>query len=166
MFNMTTFKGGEVTLLGNKLKVGDKAPNFSVLDNGLEEKTLADYKGKVKLIAAVPSVDTSVCSQESRRFNVDGGSLENTIVLTISNDLPFAQKRWCAAEGLPNAVTLSDHKELSFGLAYGVVIEELRLLSRAVFVINANDEIVYVEYLDEVTNHPNYEAAIEAAKNA
>lgn len=86
--------------------------------------------------------------------------------MTISNDLPFAQKRWCAAEGLPNAVTLSDHKELSFGLAYGVVIEELRLLSRAVFVINANDEIVYVEYLDEVTNHPNYEAAIEAAKNA
>lgn len=163
---MTTFKGGQVTLLGNKVSVGDKAPNFTVIDNDTATKTLADYQGKVKLIAAVPSIDTSVCSQESRRFNVEGGSLENTVVLTISNDLPFAQKRWCAAEGLPNAITLSDHKNVSFGMAYGVVIEELRLLSRAVFVINANDEIVYVEYLDEVTDHPNYEAALEAAKNA
>lgn len=162
---MTTFKGGEVTLLGNKLKVGDKAPDFSVLDNGLEEKTLADYKGKVKLIAAVPSVDTSVCSQESRRFNVDGGSLENTVVLTISNDLPFAQKRWCAAEGLENVITLSDHRDLSFGENFGVIMKELRLLARSVFVLDKDNKVVYAEVVSEGTDHPDYDKALEAYRN-
>jgi thioredoxin-dependent peroxiredoxin len=161
-----TFKEKPVTLLGNQVKAGDQAPDFKVLANDLSEVTLADSKGSVRLIAAVPSVDTGVCDAEVRRFNEEASKLGNVKVLTISVDLPFAQKRWCAAAGIENVQTLSDHRDLSFGKAYGVAIEELRLLARSVFVIDSSDKITYVEYVDEVTSHPNYEAAIEAAKAA
>ncbi|ACJ32862.1 thiol peroxidase [Anoxybacillus flavithermus] len=161
-----TFKGNPVTLIGNEVKVGDAAPNFTVLANDLSPVTLDDTKGFVRLISVVPSVDTGVCDAQTRRFNEEAGSIEGVKVLTISVDLPFAQKRWCAANGLENVVTLSDHRDVSFGQAYGVLIQELRLLARAVFVVDRNDRVTYVEYVSEATNHPNYEAAIEAAKQA
>ncbi len=161
-----TFKGGPVTLLGSEVKVGDKAPNFTVLANDLSPVTLDDSKGHVRLISVVPSIDTGVCDAQTRRFNEEAASLGNVKVLTVSVDLPFAQKRWCAAAGIENVQTLSDHRDLSFGEAYGVAIKELRLLARAVFVVDSNDTVTYVEYVSEATNHPNYEAAIEAAKAA
>lgn len=161
-----TFKGNPVTLLGQEVKVGQKAPNFTVLTNDLNSVTLDDYKGKIRLISVVPSIDTGVCDAQTRRFNEAATGLNNAIVLTISVDLPFAQTRWCAATNIENVLTLSDHRELSFGTAYGVAIKELRLLARAIFVVDTNDEVVYVEYVSEATNHPNYEKAIEAVKNA
>ncbi|GFZ86437.1 putative thiol peroxidase [Compostibacillus humi] len=161
-----TFKGNPVTLIGEEVKVGDTAPNFTVLSNDLKEVTLDDYEGKVKLIAAVPSIDTGVCAEETRRFNEEAEKLENVQVLTISMDLPFAQARWCAAEGIKNLDTLSDHREGSFGKNYGVLMEELRLLARAIFVVDSSNKVTYVEYVPEVSTHPNYEAALEAARNA
>lgn len=161
-----TFKNNPVTLIGNEVKVGDKAPDFSVLRNDLSVAALADYAGKVKIISVVPSIDTGVCDAQTRRFNEEASQLGDVKILTVSVDLPFAQKRWCAAAGIDNVEVLSDHRDLSFGEAYGVAIAELRLLARAVFVINSEDEVVYVEYVSEATNHPNYEAAIAAAKAA
>ena len=161
-----TFKGNSITLLGNEVKVGDKAPDFKVLANDLSEVTLQDTKGQVRLLTSVPSLDTGVCDAETRRFNEEASSLGNVKVLTVSVDLPFAQKRWCAAAGIENVQTLSDHRDLSFGEAYGVTIQELRLLTRAVFVVDSTDTVVYVEYVSEATNHPDYEAALEAARNA
>lgn len=166
MMASVTFKGNPVTLLGSEVKVGDQAPQFSVLANDLSEVTLANTKGKIRLISVVPSVDTGVCDAQTRKFNEEASGLDNVEVLTVSVDLPFAQKRWCAASGLENVQTLSDHRDLSFGEAYGVVMQELRLLARSVFVVDSNDQIVYVEYVGEGTDHPNYEAAIEAAKSA
>lgn len=161
-----TFKGTNMTLVGNEVKVGDKAPNFTVLANDLSEVTLDDTKGSVRIISVVPSIDTGVCDAQTRRFNEEASKLDNIKVLTISVDLPFAQGRWCAASGLDNVVTLSDHRDLSFGEAYGVVMKELRLLARSVFVVDSNDTVTYVEYVSEGTNHPDYEKAIEAAKQA
>ncbi|MGM9924625.1 MAG: thiol peroxidase [Bacillus sp. (in: firmicutes)] len=161
-----TFKNNPVTLLGNEVKVGDTAPSFSVLRNDLSSATLSDYEGYVKIISVIPSIDTGVCSAQTRKFNEEASKLDNVKVLTISADLPFAQSRWCAAEGIENVETLSDHKDLSFGNNYGVVMEELRLLARSVFVVDSNDKVVYVEYVSEGTNHPDYEAAIKAAKEA
>jgi thiol peroxidase len=163
---IVTFKGNPVTLLGNEVKVGDQAPDFTVLANDLSEVTLSDYKGSVRIISSVPSLDTGVCDAQTRRFNEEAANLAGVKVLTISVDLPFAQKRWCAASGLENVITLSDHRDLSFGNAYGVVMKELRLLARAVFVVDSSDKITYVEYVSEGTNHPDYEAAIKAAKEA
>ncbi|MDP4156294.1 MAG: thiol peroxidase [Bacillota bacterium] len=161
-----TFIGNKVTLLGNEIKVGDKAPNFTVLANDLSEVTLNDTKGQVRLISVVPSLDTGVCDAQTRRFNQEASNLGDVKILTISVDLPFAQKRWCGAAGVENVQTLSDHRDLSFGEAYGVVMQEFRLLARAIFVVDANDTVTYVEYVSEGTNHPNYEAALEAVKNA
>ncbi|KGX89125.1 thiol peroxidase [Pontibacillus litoralis] len=161
-----TFKGNQVTLLGNEVKVGDKAPQFTVLANDLSEVSLRDYKGNVKLISVVPSIDTGVCDAQTRKFNEEADKLENVNVLTVSMDLPFAQARWCGANGVDKVDTLSDHRDASFGEAFGVLIQELRLLARAVFVVDSNDEIVYVEYVPEATNHPNYDAALQAAKQA
>ncbi|WLR50219.1 thiol peroxidase [Bacillus tianshenii] len=161
-----TFKGNPVTLLGNEVNVGDKAPNFTVLANDLSEVTLDDTKGQVRLISVVPSLDTGVCDAQTRRFNEEADKLGNVKVLTVSVDLPFAQKRWCGANGIENVQTLSDHRDLSFGEAYGVAIQELRLLTRAVFVVNSNDEVTYVEYVKEATDHPDYDSALEAAKKA
>lgn len=161
-----TFKEQPMTVLGNEVQVGDKAPDFKVLANDLSEVTLANSKERVRLISVIPSIDTGVCDAQTRKFNEDVGSIEGVEVLTISVDLPFAQRRWCASSGLDHVQTLSDHKELSFGKAYGLVLEELRLLARAVFVIDASDTVVYAEYVSEATNHPDYEKAIEAAKAA
>lgn len=162
-----TFKGNPVTVQGDKVKVGDKAPNFTVLSNDLEPVTLADSAGKVRLISVVPSLDTGVCAAQTRKFNEEAAALgDNVEILTISVDLPFAQARWCGAEGIDAVQTLSDHKDLSFGNAYGIVIEELRLLARSVFVVDQDDQVTYVEYVPEVTDHPNYEKAIEAVKAA
>ncbi|WP_409270917.1 thiol peroxidase [Neobacillus sp. SCS-31] len=161
-----TFKGNQVTLLGSEVKVGDKAPSFTVLANDLSEVTLEDSKGQVRLISVVPSLDTGVCDAQTRRFNEEASGLGNVKVLTISVDLPFAQKRWCGANGIENVQTLSDHRDLSFGEAFGVAIKELRLLARAVFVVDSNGTVTYAEYVSEATNHPDYEAALEAAKKA
>lgn len=161
-----TFINKPVTLVGTEVKVGDKAPEFTVIGNDLKPVSLSDLNGTVRIISVVPSLDTGVCDQQTRKFNEEASKLENVNVLTISVDLPFAQKRWCAASGLENVKTYSDHRDLSFGEAYGVVMKELRLLARSVFVVNSNDEVVYVEYVSEGTNHPNYEAALEAAKAA
>lgn len=161
-----TFQQEPVTLLGTEIKVGDQAPDFTVLSNDLKEVTSADYKGKVRLIASVPSIDTGVCSQETKRFNEEADKIDNVHILTISMDLPFAQQRWCAANGVKNLDTLSDHRDASFGENYGVLIKELRLLARAIFVVDSNDKVTYVEYVDEVTDHPDYEAALSAAKQA
>ncbi|MBM7584959.1 thiol peroxidase [Bacillus pakistanensis] len=161
-----TFKGNAVTLLGSEVKVGDTAPNFTVLANDLSEVTLDDSKGSVRLISVVPSIDTGVCDAQTRKFNEAAAGLDNVKVLTVSVDLPFAQKRWCGANGIENVQTLSDHRDLSFGEAYGVHIQELRLLARAVFVVDSNDKVTYVEYVSEATDHPNYDGAIDAAKNA
>jgi thiol peroxidase len=161
-----TFIGNKVTLLGNEVKVGDKAPNFTVLANDLSEVTLENTKGQVRLISVVPSLDTGVCDAQTRRFNQEASNLGNVKILTISVDLPFAQKRWCGAAGVENVQTLSDHRDLSFGEAYGVVMQEFRLLARAIFVVDSNDTVTYVEYVSEGTNHPDYEAALAAAKAA
>ncbi|PAV30148.1 lipid hydroperoxide peroxidase [Virgibacillus profundi] len=155
-----TFQQEPVTLLGTELKVGDQAPDFTVLSNDLQEVSLADYKGKVKLISVVPSIDTGVCSEQTKRFNEEADKLGNVHVLTISMDLPFAQTRWCAANGIKKLDTLSDHRDADFGEKYGVLIKELRLLSRSIFVVDSNDKITYVEYVSEVTNHPDYDKVL------
>ncbi|WP_368974273.1 thiol peroxidase [Caldifermentibacillus hisashii] len=161
-----TFKGSPVTLVGNEVKVGDTAPNFTVLANDLSEVTLNDSEGHVRLISVVPSIDTGVCDAQTRRFNEEAASLPGVKILTISCDLPFAQARWCAAVGIENVQVLSDHRDLSFGEAFGVVMKELRLLARSIFVVDSTGKITYKEIVNEVTNHPNYTAAIEAAKQA
>lgn len=161
-----TFNKGPVTLVGPEIKVGDQAPDFTVLSNGLEEVSLHDYDGKVKLVSVVPSIDTGVCSDQTKRFNEEADKIDNVNILTISMDLPFAQTRWCAANGVKNLATLSDHRDADFGEKYGALIKELRLLTRAIFVIDSNDKIVYVEYVREVTDHPDYGQALEAAKSA
>jgi thiol peroxidase len=162
---VATLKGNPITLVGNEVKVGDQAPDFTVNKDLVTEVSLKDYAGKVKLISVVPSLDTGVCDAQTRRFNEAAAGLgDNVVVLTVSVDLPFAQSRWCGAAGIDKVVTLSDYKNVSFGEAYGVLIKEFRLLMRSIFVIDANDKVQYVEYLSEMTEHPNYEAAIEAAK--
>ncbi|WP_062104260.1 thiol peroxidase [Bacillus niameyensis] len=161
-----TFKGNPMELVGSEVKVGDKAPDFTVLANDLSEVKLSDFAGQVKLISVVPSVDTGVCSVQTKRFNEAVAELNNVQVLTISADLPFAQARWATENNLGNAKIYSDHRDLSFGEAYGVVMKDLRLLARSVFVIDSNDQVVYAEYVSEGTNHPEYDAALEAAKQA
>lgn len=161
-----TFNQEPVTLLGTALKAGDKAPDFTVLTTNMKPVTLNDSKGKVRLISVVPSIDTGVCSQQTRTFSEQATSLgEDVEVLTISVDLPFAQARWGETECIKNVQTLSDHRDLSFGEAYGVVMKELRLLARSIFVIDKEDTIAYVEYVSEVTNHPDYDKALEAVRN-
>jgi thiol peroxidase len=161
-----TFKGNKMTLVGSEVKVGDKAPNFSVLANDLSAVTLEDSKGFKRLISVVPSIDTGVCDAQTRRFNEEASKLDNVKVITVSMDLPFAQKRWCAASGLENVQVVSDHRDASFGEAYGVLMQELRLLARSTFVVDSNDTVTYVEYVGEGTDHPDYDAAIEALKAA
>ena len=161
-----TFKGNPITLIGPELKVGDQAPDFKLNKNLLETVSLKDYAGKVKLISVVPSIDTGVCDAQTRRFNEEAAGLgEGVVVLTVSADLPFAQARWCGAAGVDRVVMLSDYKDNSFGKAYGVFIEQFALDMRAIFVLDANDKIAYVQVLGEMTEHPNYEAAIAAVKS-
>ncbi len=161
-----TFKGNPFTLLGPELKVGDKAPNFSVVDNSLAGVTLASSVGKIRVISAVPSLDTPVCDTETRRFNQEAAGLPgDVLVLTVSLDLPFAQKRWCGAAGIDKVITLSDYRERSFGQNYGVLIKELLLLTRAIFVVDAHDVIRYIQIVPEVTSEPDYAAVISAVKS-
>ena len=158
-----TFQGNPLTLVGNEVKVGDRAPDFEVLDNGLALVTLATHKGKVLVISSVPSLDTPVCDMETRRFNAEAGKLgSDVVILTVSMDLPFAQKRWCGAAGVDQVVTVSDHRNASFGEAYGTLIKELRLLTRAVFVVDKTGVVRYVETVKEITQEPDYEAALKA----
>ena len=160
-----TFAGGPLTLVGPEVKVGQQAPDFTLLDNELNVKTLADFDGKVKVISVVPSLDTGVCDAQTRWFNQDVTKLsDDVVVLTVSMDLPFAQARWCGAAGVNNVITLSDHKDASFGQNYGFLIEELRLLSRGVVVINKDNKVTYVEYVPEVTNPVNFDAVLTAVK--
>lgn len=160
---VATFKGNPITLLGPEIKVGDKAPDFKVNKNLVEQVSLHEYDGKLKLISVVPSLDTGTCDAQTRRFNVEAGKLGDKItVLTISVDLPFAQARWCGAAGIEHVVTLSDYKDTSFGEAYGVLIKEFRLLMRSIFIVDANNIVQYVEYLSEMTEPPDYDKAIEA----
>ncbi|MER1986995.1 MAG: thiol peroxidase [Solibacillus sp.] len=160
-----TFKQGAVTLLGNEVKVGDKAPDFTVLANDLSAVSLKDSEGKIRLFSVVPSLDTGVCDQQTRKFNEAAAELgDDVIIYTVSMDLPFAQKRWCGAAGIDKVQTVSDHRDASFGEAYGVHIKELRLLTRSIFVVDAEGNVAYVEYVPEATDHPNYDAAIEAVK--
>ncbi len=162
--NGTTLKGNPFTLIGNELKVGQKAPEFTALAGDLSPVTLASSKGKTRLIVSVPSLDTPVCDAETRRFNEEAAKLTGVETLIISVDLPFAQGRFCQTAGIKNVKCLSDHRDTSFGKAYGTLIKELRLLSRAIFIVGADDTVQYVEYVGEVANHPNYDAALNALK--
>ncbi len=160
-----TFKGNPMTLLGPALKVGAKAPAFNVIDTTLTPVSLESSKGKIRIISSVPSLDTPVCDTETRRFNQEAATLpENVAVLTISLDLPFAQKRWCGAAGIDRVTTLSDYRERSFGQNYGVLIKELLLLARCIFVIDADDTIRYIQLVPEVTQEPDYTAVLNAAR--
>ena len=160
-----TIHGNDLTLTGTEVNVGVQAPDFAALDNDLGEVNFSSYKGKVCIITSVPSLDTPVCDMETRRFNDEAGGLgDNVVILTISMDLPFAQKRWCGAAGVDKVQTLSDHRDASFGKAYGVLIKELRLLARAVFVVDPNATVRYRELVKEVTDEPDYEAALAAVK--
>ena len=160
-----TMGGDPVTLLGNEINVGDVAPDFNVLDRDMSKVSLSDAKGKTVVLSVVPSVDTSVCAFQTRRFNQIASEVDNTVIYTISADLPFALERFCAAEGINNIKVLSDHKDLDFGMKYGFVIEENRLLSRGVVVIDPEGTVRHVEYVKEVTTHPDYDKALDVVKS-
>lgn len=163
--NSVTFQGNPLTLTSNAPKVGDTAPEFEVLSNDLSPVKLSDLKGKTCVICSVPSLDTPVCDTEIRTFNEKAASLgDDVAVLALSTDLPFAQARWCGAAGIENVQTLSDHKDTAFGQAYGVLIKELRLLARAIFVVDKKGVIRYIQIVDEITDEPDYEAALKAVK--
>lgn len=164
---IVTVKGAPVTLVGEEVKVGDRAPDFTVVDNDLNEVRFSSFAGKVVILASVPSLDTPVCDMETRRFNQEAAALgEDVVILTISMDLPFAQKRWCGAAGVTAVKTLSDHREASFGLAYGVLIKELRLLARAIFVVGRDGVVRYVQIVPELSQEPDYEPVLAAARKA
>jgi thioredoxin-dependent peroxiredoxin len=162
----TTLMGNPMTLIGPELKAGDKAPNFTALDNGLKPVDLAATGNGVRIFSVVPSLDTPVCDMQTKRFNDESGKLGDVTIYTVSMDLPFAQKRWCGAFGVDHVKMLSDHKDASFGAAFGTLIKELRILSRAIFVVDKNNVIRHAEYVKEVSEHPNYDAAVAAAKAA
>ena len=159
-----TFKGGPLTLIGPEIKVGDTAPNFKVLNSSLQEITLDNFKGKTLIISVAPSLDTPVCSLQTQRFNKEIPQLPAGVeVITVSADLPFAQARFCGAEGI-KMLTLSDHRDMAFGDAYGTHIKELRLETRSIFVVGKDGKIKHVEIVKEVTEHPNYDEALKVAK--
>jgi thiol peroxidase len=161
----TTLKGNPLTLVGPELKAGDAAPDFALVDNGLKPVTLKDTGNQVRIISVVPSLDTPVCDAQTKRFNEEAGKLGDVDIYTVSMDLPFAQKRFCNSFALDKVKMLSDHRDASFGASYGTLIKELRIMSRAIFVVGPDDKIKYVEYVPEVSQHPNYEAALAAARS-
>ncbi|MDP6152980.1 MAG: thiol peroxidase [Phycisphaeraceae bacterium] len=161
-----TFKGGPLTLEGDAVNVGDKAPDATLAANDLSEKKLSDYCGKVCIVSVVPSLDTPVCDTQSRKFNGHAGELDNVAVLTISADLPFAQARWCGAADAGHVEVLSDYKTGEFGKAWGLRIKELGLLTRAVYVVNGEGTVTYEQIVPEVTEEPDYDAALAAARAA
>lgn len=161
------FKGNPVTLLGNEVKVGQAAPDFKVQKSDMSDYTLGASAGKTRIIATVPSLDTPVCDLETKRFNEEASKLPNLEIVCVSMDLPFAQKRWCAASNVDKVITASDHREASFGRSYGVLISGGpldRVLARAVFVIGPDNKVKHVEYVSSIGEHPNYEAALAAAR--
>jgi thiol peroxidase len=160
-----TMKGNPLTLLGKLPEVGQSAPDFEVLDNNMTPVKLSSFKGKICIIASVPSLDTPICDIETRRFNTEAANLSaDIVILTISMDLPFAQKRWCGAAGIDKVITLSDHRNAEFGAAFGTIIKELRLLARAVFVIDKNGIVKLVQLVKEVAQEPDYAAVLAAVK--
>jgi thiol peroxidase len=161
----TTLNGNPLTLIGPELKAGDKAPDFTALDNALKPVHLSDTGHKTRIFSVVPSLDTPVCDAQTKRFNEEAGKLPDVDIYTVSMDLPFAQKRFCNSFALDKVKMLSDHKDASFGTSYGTLIKELRILSRAIFVVGPDDKIKYVEYVEQAAQHPNYDAALAAARS-
>jgi thiol peroxidase len=160
-----TMHGNPLTLVGKQPSVGDSAPDLELLDNDLNPVKLSSFQGKVGVISSVPSLDTPTCDMETRRFNEAAGQLgDEVVIITVSVDLPFAQKRWCGAAGVENVVTLSDHRDSAFGQAYGVLIKELRLLARSIFVMDRNGIIQYIQNVKELSEEPNYDAVLEAVQ--
>ena len=160
---VVTFKGGPLTLVGPELHVGDKAPEFAALGNDLQPVSLSSFKGRKVILSSVPSLDTPICDLQTRRFNKEAEQLGADVpVLTISMDLPFAQARWCGAAGAKNVRTLSDHRDAAFGQAYGLLIKELRLLARAVVIIDREGMVRYVQLVKEVAQEPDYDDALRA----
>ena len=166
MARQTTLKGSPLNLAGPELKAGDTAPNFTLTDNGLKPVTLEDTGKGVRIISVVPSLDTPVCDAQTKRFNEEAAKLPGVDIITVSMDLPFAQKRWCGAFGVDKVKMLSDHKDGNFGAGYGTLIQDLRIESRAIFVLDKNNRIVHAEYVPEVADHPNYDAALAATRAA
>ena len=162
----TTMKGNPLTLIGPQLVAGDHAPDFTVVDGTLSAVNLEKTGRNVRIISVVPSLDTPVCDAQTKRFNEEAAQLPGVDILTISMDLPFAQKRWCGAFGVDRVKMLSDHRSGSFGESYGTLIKDLRIHSRAIFVLDSDNIIRHVEYVKEVADHPNYDAALAAAKAA
>jgi len=162
---IVTMKGNPITLMGTEPQVGDKAPDFVAIDNDLNPVSFDSFRGKVCIVSSVPSLDTPVCDMETRRFNDEAGRLADDVeILTISMDLPFAQKRWCGAAGVDRVQTLSDHRDAAFGQAYGVLIKGLRLLARAVFVVDKEGTIRYMELVKEIASEPDYDSILTAVK--
>ncbi len=165
--DVVTLKGNPLTLIGAELKVGDTAPDFSVLEGLGAPVSLGDLAGKTKVFNVVLSVDTPVCDTQTKKFNEEAAGLGDDVeILTLSMDLPFALKRYCAAAGIDKVRTLTDYKDASFGEAYGVLIKEHRLLARAIFVVDKYNVVKHVEYVSEVASEPDYNSALEAVKNA
>ena len=162
---LVTMKGNPITLMGTEIQVGDKAPDFVAIDNDLNPVSFDSFRGKVCIVSSVPSLDTPVCDMETRRFNDEAGRLGDDVeILTISMDLPFAQKRWCGAAGVDRVQTLSDHRDAAFGQAYGVLIKGLRLLARAVFVVDKEGTIRYMDLVKEIASEPDYDSLLTAVK--
>lgn len=161
---MTTFLGKPVTLVGQQLQIGETVPDFTLTTTDLAQKSLSDFAGKKKVISVIPSIDTGICSTQTRTFNKELSDMEDTVVITVSADLPFAQARWCGVEGLEHAVMMSDYYDNTFGKTYGLLMQEWHLLARAVLILDENNKLVYAEYLENVNSEPNYQAAIEAVK--
>ena len=161
-----TIQGNPLTIIGDQLSVGDKAPEFSLTSNGMQPVTLADSAGKVRVLSVIPSLDTGICDAQTRRMNEEATGLgDDVVVLTVSAEHPFNQKRWCGAAGIENVQVLSDHQDMNFGAAYGTYIKEWRLEQRAMMVIDQNDVVRYVEYVPEVAQHPDYDGALAAVKD-
>lgn len=162
---LVTLKGKPVTLLGERVKPGDQAKDFTLVDSGFVTRSLDDYRGKIKVILVYLSVDTGICAAQNRKFNEMASLLsDDVVVLSVSRDLPYAQSRFCAAEGLKNVITLSDYKHGDFGLHYGFLIGELRLLARGTVILDKDNVVRYVEYVPEIASEPNYDAAMEAVR--
>ena len=162
----TTYLGNPLTLVGREISVGDSAPDFQVITSNLAPYSMQDGRGDMRLVASIASVDTPVCDLEIRRLSEAACNLPGLRLIVVSADLPFAQARWFNAQGIDNVTVLSDHRELSFGRAFGVAVKELRVLSRALFIVDPDDRVSYVEYVRELADHPNYEAALRAVRQA
>lgn len=163
--DVVTMGGNPMTLLGKEIKVGDSAPDFTALKSDMSPYSLKDAGDKIKIISVVTSLDTGICEMQTIKFNEEASELDDVVIITLSVDLPFAQKRFCSANSIDKVITLSDHRDLDFGLKYGFVMEEVRLLSRGIVVLDRNNKVVYVEYLDQIGKHPDYDKALEAVKN-